>query len=258
MIKLFRKTPVIDPESAQWLLECFKWCLENFNAQVFFNETILVLPSNKHFPGKANSTEQLASLIFEQVKEYAGLAHWPTRIVEDSQIIENSNLPLLFDGHQRGQNLSLETEANVLITVPYAVNQLNKPEVTIASFAHILSHYLAGLAKTPPPGGKEYWPFSTEVLAVFLGFGIMLANSAYTYRGGCGSCYNPLSERSAFLSQDEVIYALAIFCTLKQIPLSQTTPHLKSYLRPLLKKSIRELEEVKTINSLKHFNDIQV
>jgi hypothetical protein len=74
-----------------------------------------------------------------------------------------------------------------------------------------------------------------------MGFGIMVANSAYTFRGGCGSCYNPLAERSAFLSQDEATFALALFCELKGVSQDAALSYLKKYLRPVFKKACKEI-----------------
>ncbi len=45
----------------------------------------------------------------------------------------------------------------------------------------------------------------------------MFANSAFTFRGSCGSCYNPNATRDTYLSEQEATYALAIFAVLKGI-----------------------------------------
>jgi len=111
----------------------------------------------------------------------------------------------------------------------------------IATYAHILSHHMGRMAKVPPPGGIDYWPQATELLATFLGFGLMFANSAYNFRGGCGSCYNPYAQREAYLSEAETTYALALFCLLKGVPNSAVTPHLKSHLRGVYRKSVKEI-----------------
>jgi hypothetical protein len=83
----------------------------------------------------------------------------------------------------------------------------------------------------------------TELLAVYLGFGLMFANSAFTFRGGCGSCYNPAANRDAYLSEQEATYALAIFAVLKDISNSTVTGHLKSHLRGFYKKAVKEINQ---------------
>jgi hypothetical protein len=260
MLGIFNKKPILEEDSVHWLFDAFAWCLKNFGADVFYKETILVVPSNKYFPGRESSVQGMANLIFEQVKEYAHLKHWPYRLVGPDTPVTNEQPLLKIEGPLRGAKSivpSAVDDTNKFI-VPYNPEQVKKPEALIASYAHILAHYLGTQAQELPPGGEEYWPHATELLAIFMGFGLMIANSAYTFRGGCGSCYNPLAERSAYLSQDEATYALAIFCVLKDIPSQEVLPNLKKYLRPVFKNAVKEIKqrngEIAKLNSLQTAN----
>ncbi|MGD8592569.1 MAG: hypothetical protein PVF82_07035 [Gammaproteobacteria bacterium] len=248
MFGFIKTKPLLDEDTTHWLFDAFAWSLKNFDSQVFYQETILVTPSNQHFPGRESSAHGMADLIFEQVKTHAGLKHWPCHLVDNNDPRLNAPAQVMLEGPLRGSqadsnsvNTAQAEEARQLL-VPYNINQLAKPEALIANYAHILAHYLGQTAGELPPGGEPFWPQATELLAIFMGFGVMVANSAYTFRGGCGSCYNPLAERSAFLSQDEATYALAIFCVLKDIPTSAVLPHLKKYLRPVFKTAIKEIK----------------
>ena len=78
--KLLKPKTCLDEETTLWLFDTFAWALRNLDAGVFYDETILVTPSNHHFPGTENSAYGMANLIFSQVKEYAGLRHWPTKL----------------------------------------------------------------------------------------------------------------------------------------------------------------------------------
>ena len=88
---------------------------------------------------------------------------------------------------------------------------------------------------------KEQYIAMTELIATFLGFGVMLANTSYQFRGGCGSCYNAAANRQTGFSEEEMIYSLALFCQLKGIANKEVLPHLKSYLRTVYKKSVRDI-----------------
>src|SRR5210317_633290 len=79
--KLLKPKACLDKETTLWLFDTFAWALRNLDARVFYDETILVTPSNQHFPGTENSVHGMANLIFSQVKEHAGLKHWPTELV---------------------------------------------------------------------------------------------------------------------------------------------------------------------------------
>lgn len=251
---IFDRQPVIDADSSEWIFNAYGWALENFDANLFYSQTVLVRPTNEYFPGTVSSVQGMAEIIFEHVKVYAGISHWPTLVQDQSlcQLIESQQVQI--QGALRGpQGVADESiDNNQRLVIPYNPQQINNPEGMIATYAHILSHHMGQMAKAPPPGGVDYWPQATELLAIFLGFGFMFANSAYNFRGGCGSCYNPYAQREAYLSEVEATYALALFCQLKGVPNAEVTPHLKSHLRGTYRKSVKEIsDKVQQVESLK-------
>ena len=243
-VHFFKPTRLLDETSVQWMFDTFTWAMRNFDAEVFFKESILVTPSNEHFPGREPSAEGMANLIFDKVKTYAGMQHWPCRLVDESAE-EIKVLPRIeIDGPVRGAAVAIpaSVEDSQKLVIMYRHEYLRDPEVLIANFAHTLAHYLGATAKEPPPGGEENWPHVTELLAVFMGFGVMMANSANTAKiRSCSSCSGPAIERENFLSEYDITYALAIFCCLKEIPNNQVVKQLKSSLRPFYKKAAKEV-----------------
>lgn len=243
MFGLLQKRQLLDDNSMEWLYESFAWALRNFDADVFYNETVLVLPSNEFFPGRENSVHGMASLIFQQVKGYAGVSHWPSLLMDyNSCMIDPPRVEI--KGALRGAKGVEQESANDAsgMLVTYNPDQVLNPEALIASYAHQLAYQLGLLANELPPGGEQNLPHVTEVLAVFMGFGLMFANSAFTFQtGGCGSCKRPGANRSSYLSQYDTTYALALFSALKEIPNSKVLPHLKKSLRPFYKKAVKEI-----------------
>ncbi|MFV2058638.1 MAG: hypothetical protein ACC707_19410 [Thiohalomonadales bacterium] len=240
---LFKKTALLDEASILWMFDSFEWAMENFSADVFYQETILVNPSNAHFPGNESSAEAMATLIFEKVKHYAGLQHWPFQLVAD-ELVESIDVPnIVIPGALRGSaGTSLVEQPSQRFVVPSNLVLLRDPEVLIATYAHALSHYLGSKANQAPPGGIENWPHVTELLSVYLGFGLIMANTAHTAKiRSCGSCSGPSVERSNFLSQYDITYALAIFCFLKNISANEAQRHLKKTLRPFFKKAHKDI-----------------
>ncbi|MET1256196.1 hypothetical protein [Aliikangiella maris] len=279
MLNLFnRHKQLLDEEIIEWIFACFSWTLKEFDQDVFFNETQLVIPDNKHFPGKETTANGMANLIFEQVKNYAGMAHWPTRLFDLTvqPAIDNSQT-VFINGDLRGKNAQVKASPNAaqpnpllngtqqampLSSMPmssfpqpqisqnsyiafgYHPQQLKSPEGIIAYFAHGLSHHLAGTAKTQPPGGESYLPMAGEITGIFMGFGIMFANSAIIARaGGCGGCGGGQSPvREVILSEQEATYALALFCHLKSIEYRQVARHLKKHLRGFFKDALKDCQ----------------
>jgi len=241
---LKRDQPVLDEDSIAWLFDSFGWALQHLDHRVFIDETQLITPSNEHFPGKANSIQGIANLIFNQVANHAGMGHWPYRLMDQNSWTGGDSPTVVIEGALRGaqSQAPAQTPSKHQLNITYDANQINNPEAMIATFAHTLAHYLASTATEPPPGGEENWPQTTEVVAVFLGFGIMFSNSAYSFRaGGCGSCQGAAADRSNSLSQYDITYALAIFSQLKDIPTKQVTPHLKKSLRGYYKQCVKDL-----------------
>jgi len=243
MFSVFTPKPLLEESSTQWMFDVYAWALENFDAALFYQQTVLVLPSNQFFPGRVDNEFDMAQLIFDRVKKYASVSHWPTQIIDQSSCLLGEPSMLQLTGPLRGEKLPTEivTDEGQRLQIPFNPQLVSNPEGMIASFAHTLAHYLGQMAQTPPPGGVEYWPHVTEMLATYLGFGLMFANSAYTFRGGCGSCYNPNAIRDAYLSEQQAVYALAIFAVLKNIPNAQVTAHLKGHLRGFYKKAVKEI-----------------
>lgn len=244
-LQMFSKKPVLDEESVQWLFDTYAWALRNFDAAVFRDHSVLVQPNDRFFPGRVDSVEGMAALICNRVKEYAGMAHWPTRLLDGRQCqLEEEPPKLLLQGPLRSSTASVPVpvEETQHLPILYDPAMINNPEAMIASFAHTFAHYLGTLAQEPPPGGEENWPHITEVLATFLGFGLLMANSAFNVRlPRCGSCSPAPVDRQSFLSEHDMTYALAIFCALKGIPNSGVLPYLKSTLRGFYKQASKDV-----------------
>lgn len=238
------RDPVLDEAYAGWMLDVFDWAVRSFDPLMFRDETILVTPSNAHFPGRANSPEEMASLIFDRVVAYAGMAHWPLQLLPpDSCVLEPAPEVRIVTGARGARGARAVAAASpASLTLSYDPDYLNNPEAMIAVFAHTLAHYLGTSASEPPPGGAENWPQVTEVLAVFLGFGLMFANTALVLsRGGC--CGGPVVRRQAYVSQHDITYALAIFAALKGLPPKAVLGHLKKPLRGHFKRALREVTD---------------
>ena len=235
------RQPLLDEAYAGWMLDVYAWALRNFDPIMFRDETFLVTPSNRHFPGRASSPEEMATLIYDRVVAYAGMEHWPLKLLPpDSCVLEPASEVRVVAG-ARGSRAVVADTSPASLTVSYEPDYLNNPEAMIAVFAHTLAHYLGTSATEPPPGGVENWPQVTEILAVFLGFGLMFANTALVLpRGGC--CGGPVVRRQAYVSQHDITYALAIFSALKHLPQKAVLTHLKKPLRGHFRQALREVK----------------
>ncbi|VAX09654.1 hypothetical protein MNBD_GAMMA26-1131 [hydrothermal vent metagenome] len=242
MLSLFSNKPLLDEDTTQWLFDAYAWALNNFGSDYFHAKTILVTPSNKHFPSSVNSRELLAATIFEQVTVYAGMHNWPLKLVELTPDYDPITPPsIIYNGIPRGDDTVLTLEGEVKdVEITYTMDQTRDPGVLTAVLAHHLASHLGRVSENPNPGGEKLLGHATDLLAIFMGFGLFLANNAFMVRSGCSGCGKSV-QSLGFLSEDEMTYALAIFCVLKNIPNKEAFHYLKSPLRPLFKKAVKEI-----------------
>ncbi len=276
--------PLIDQNSADFIFSTVAWVLQNFDNEEFFNRTRLVAPSNEFFPGRVNSVDEKAQNIFTHTVSYAGLDHWPftlkslrereasrecqvppvpqgilALIQRNSFVKATAAKPELDKGTGEvdkqltdtyGVQVSVMNSAQPLF-VFYNPQQTLKPEDLSASYAQ---HLIIQSAQQPP-GGNQFFAEASEVLASMMGFGILLANSAYTFRGGCGSCYNAMANRQPALTESDSVFVLALFCRLKGISDKEATAHLKKYLRGSYKRALKQIDgRLEEVNRLKRIN----
>jgi hypothetical protein len=234
---------VIDESSHQWILETFSWALTHFDVLEFKNNTQLVLPNNQFYQGSVSSVHEMALSIFNQTTTYAGMQEWPIVLVTPEQFFAGSQQvsipPFNMTDNCRGKNtafakLNAEDSQKLQeqpIVLSYRANQVNQPQDLISSIVQNLANIIIIQQSSLPPGGKDYIPQAVDVIACFMGFGIIFSNTAYQFRGGCGSCNNPNANRQSALPEHETMHALALFCVLKSIKPKAVKPHLKSHLR---------------------------
>lgn len=272
MFSLFKKAEVVDAETSQNIRECFDWAINNFDRSYFYNSTALVQPTREYFPDRTDSEFAMAQALCKRILAYTGLSHWPFKVVAPQQFAPQ--MPALLNlntqarlaqvqSHDQGQNAELNaavlnasletTDASQIETstleISYASMMMRKPMDLVGSMSkNIAQHYLyQAQNQYPQNGSAQFFDANAEIIAIFMGFGIFIANSAYTFRGSCAKCYDPRANRAAALSENEAIYCLALFCHYKEIPNKNVTPSLKGYLRSSFKRARaqvkRELNE---------------
>jgi hypothetical protein len=245
MFSLFQREPLLDDITADWIHSVFAWALREQGREIFFGGTELVLPTPEFFPGRADSLHAMAQLVFASVRRHARLGNWPCRLLAPGELAPQSYPPQAPAAPERamGDPVLASAAGGAPALFRYVPELVGNPEALIASYAQEFAHHLATAASEPPPAGEENWGHVTELLGVFMGFGIMLANTAFNVRvNSCGSCQGPAAERQGFLGRAEIAYALALFCKLKEIPARHAKAHLSKALRPYFRHALQDLD----------------
>jgi len=259
LLSLFKQQPCLDESTTLWILDTFEWALTNFECEVFKQDAQLILPTSEFYPDRVSSIEEMAQTVFDKTLRYAGMGNWPIKLVPPVVYHQSPQLhsmpKLQFNGAIRGNNVEISCadytqSSNNTIYVSYNPNQINQPQDLVASYAQAFAAILIAQRGTLPPGGEQFMPQAIDLVASFMGFGVMFANTAYQFKGGCGSCYNKYANREAALPENEMLYCLAVFSVLKSIPVKHVTLHLKSHLRSGFKKAYKELESKRKTREL--------
>lgn len=268
---LFKTKPIIDESSKEWIFDTFAWCIENLDKDFFKNNSELILPNNNFYPGSVSSVEEMSATIFSNTTKYTGLTSWPMRLVPAERFSQKPMPRLMFESSLRGENAKvssttlenfsykIEGEATPnTIDIAFHSSQLNQPQDLIAYLVQmqasiLVNQYNINFPDNEAPGGKELLPQTIDLVACFMGFGVIFANTAYQFKGGCGSCNNRNLNRQAALPELETVYALALFCALKGSDIKPIKKALKSHLYKQFRQAHKDiLQNLQQTDNPKH------
>ncbi len=247
MLGLFRAKPVLDEASATWLIEAFAWALRGLDRRIFFEHTQLVTPSNEHFPDRIEDPQMLPSLLFARVRNLAGMAKWDCELVMQDPDPELQVARTLFIRNVQqppAGTFQVVGEDEKKARITYNPNLLRDPMRFIATMAHELAHYLSMAIAEPPPGGEDYHEHATDVLAVYMGFGLFQLNSTFSFRQFTDLATGTqgwATQGLGYLSRAESAFAVAIFCHLKNIPAERAARYLQQPQLGLFRKAMKDM-----------------
>ena len=204
--------PFLDASRRDWQFETFAWLLRNCGGFPKFAETTLVLPIAEHFPDRGMKGHAGVTALFRRVRDHAGMAEWPCAVEAETEppsanTAGTDRIPII-----RYRRDSLEQ-------IPL-----------VATFSHELARYLIETFEEPAPGGDALLEPAIDIAAVFMGFGLFIANSAVRNAG-----FN--------LNEGELVHALAMFCLLRKLPPESIDRHLNPHLRKYLRLATRDLAQ---------------
>lgn len=268
----FKAKPVVDEASKEWIFDTFSWCIEQLDGEFFKKNSELILPNNSFYPGSASSVAAMADKIFSNTLNYTGMTSWPLKLVSSEDFKQKPMPQLSFESRLRGEsakigtkvaaninsevssNISYKVEGEALVSseftsvpavptidIAFHSSQLNQPQDLIAYLVQVQAGILVNQHGLLPPGGKEVLPQTIDLVACFMGFGVIFANTAYQFKGGCGSCNNQNLNRQAALPELETVYALALFCVIKAVDIKPIKKALKSHLNKPFRQAYKEI-----------------
>lgn len=211
---LLRSKPksFLDAARRDWQFACFAWLLRNGGGYAKFLDTMLVLPTLEHFPDRGMKGHAAVAAIFRRVRDHAGMAEWPCTVepASDTPRIETS-------------------DSGRIAVFTYQRDMLD-PVALVAKFARDLARYMVLTIDDPVPGGEELSEPAIEMAAIYMGFGVFVANSS-------------LRDVHYELNEGELAHALAMFCLLLKLPPESADEYLNPHLRKYLRLAVRDLAQ---------------
>ncbi len=235
MIGWFRSSPPVEDHVIDWIFETYAWLLGEFGGMAEHVGTRLILPTPDFFPVDELEGRELAEELFLWTKQHAGMIDWPCRLVEhDTDDDIHAVMQLVPHSYQRSGAAGTFVYNGRRATISYDPRGLAQPMRLVSTFAHELGHYLLAGSRNHPPGGPETEEPATDLAAVFLGFGIPMANGTFVATGTGWS-------RKGYLGEGDLAYALAIFAALVEADPGVIVSHLRSNPRAYFKRSCKHV-----------------
>jgi hypothetical protein len=213
MLGFSPKLPVVDEEGF-WVDEGFVR-LGQILGRSRLMETKVILPDAKHFPDAYDRTEAAAETLFQRVCNYMQVDQERIKLEifpdETEELSETSHWGIAPGRHADGLHIRDEDAEEDRVVIALRSTLLKDPFVLVATVAHELGHVILLDGGHMDRSTPDHEPM-TDLLTVFLGFGMFTANSAARFKQYDHAGWHGWSmRRLGYLPQEVYGYALARF-----------------------------------------------
>lgn len=207
----FGRSAFLEPEDEEWHFETWAWLLRNLGGIDELKCAPLVTPSRAFFPPSRAKGEARIREVFERVKTLSRLPDWTPwlRCAPDGSASyggEDGEWVIEYGDEQGEDALSL-----------------------VALFAQAAGCCWTCDIEEPAPGGEEMRNCADSIASVFLGFGLIGADSAVVKR----------FYRQGYLNERDWLFSLSIFLQLTGRTYEEAVRWLKIDLEPDFKVAHR-------------------
>ncbi|MEP1230254.1 MAG: hypothetical protein ABJG88_06225 [Litorimonas sp.] len=226
--------------------------INNFSSGAGLPDSELWLPIPQHFGTDDLDYKpvgaELAQFTFDRVKAQCGFG--PETIIDlvattETKAQSLGGVAMLQTDHQGACGRYFFSESmygTKKETITYDQDLENNPTNMIATFAHELSHALHNRSQENLEIEPELYELLTDLTAVYLGYGVFLANSRFEFSAySDGSLQGWRAQGAGYLPESDLIFATAIFMQIKDIAIEDALSHLKPRLQKMLKKAFKQL-----------------
>lgn len=245
---LFGPKRPLSKDELDWQIAAFGWLVQEDGGLDRLRARVLAMPDGEYLADSSLTGHARAEQLLSEVKAIAGMDDsWATELVVQGTtrraMVANSGGAIIPEptGAAAGTfSMRGDGEAGYFARITYDAEQLNEPERLVATLAHELAHYRLAYAGHSYPGGDDLHEHLTDLAAVYLGFGIFLANSARDYAANqteLGHMWH--YQAQGYLSERALVTATVIGERLAGRDPAAARQWLKPYLRKDLDIAVR-------------------
>jgi len=182
------KPRLVDNYVLEWQFENFELLMNNFSTGPKLPDSELWVPCDEHFGSTTKNAAplegpDLAAFIFERVKSQCGFKSANIKLVPTDemkpQALAGVAIVQTNENAASGRYITTKKGDQYEETITYDRNLEQQPAKLIATFAHELSHALHCRSKQRLPIEPELYEMFTDLTAIYLGYGIFIANSRF-------------------------------------------------------------------------------
>jgi hypothetical protein len=215
-------------------------------------QTRVILPDAEHFPDPYDKSEAAAEKMFCRICDYMQVDRSQIELeIFPDETSELSHLMPYWRGGKgsscAGLYMHPEDEAKKMV-VAMRHSNMEDPLTAVATLAHELGHVILLGGGRIDRNAKDMEPL-TDLLTVYLGFGIFNANCAARFRQWQNDRKQGWSmQRLGYLPEEIYGYALARFAHERQERNPKWARHLSTNVRSYFKQSAEWLEKQERLN----------
>jgi len=236
-----RATPHLPSEThIAWQFEVFEWFAKHFPTYGVPASGMILTPTHEDFPVEEIPPSLLGKTLFKLVKTYALMRDHPCRLTKVDDDAPPLDTPAAVPVSRAGVAGTYSHNPFDVPEITYKADLEQRPTALIAVFAHELSHLLMHTIGRLPPGGHAREEEATDMCAIYLGFGIMMANHAHEVHTSVDRWQ---VRRQGYLDQNQLGFALAILVLALEAPPDAIAKHLTLNPRVYFHQAISHIRE---------------
>lgn len=189
----------------------------------------LIQPNAEFFPDRFDGSPRSVAALMTRVQEHAGLGDLKVDLTlvtpeGDAQKVDCSSGSCCTPGKCDPKLNSVVRHPDGSWEVTMGANEVRTPVVMTTSMVRAVSAMFLTEADALASVRPEERDPLTDLAAVLLGFGVLVANGSFIYAKGCGGVHVSSATR---MPVDEITLALGIFCRLHDVPERVAAKHLE-------------------------------